>query len=169
MGGRNASNLPLGGGQPFLKASQQPAFEQRRRLARDESLARTLDSTDDRFGPVASHRVGGEGHSGRICFDLPLDENGHTSCSLWRLSSTVGSNTTTERRNEDSSHGCQQDVRPAHVEHRLVLPSKGSIGQVFVDPGGADCQRDIAESLCCGEQSIDNICWQRCSSYSFRA
>ncbi len=29
MGGRNTSNLPLVGGQPFLEASQQPAFEQR--------------------------------------------------------------------------------------------------------------------------------------------
>ena len=55
----------------------------RRRLAGNQPLARTMDSTYDHLGTVTSYRIGGEGYSSRRCFNLALDEDGHTaSCVL---------------------------------------------------------------------------------------
>ena len=128
-----------------------------RRLAADQPLARTLDSADDRLGPVASHRVGGEGHAGCRGFDLALDEDGHTGSRVLSLGCMVDGDTGTESGGEDSSHGSDQGLCSIHIEDRFVLPGEGGFGQVFGTPRGADCQGNIAERVGCRQQSLGNI------------
>src|SRR5579864_8565335 len=59
------------------------------RLAGNQPLARTMDSTNDHLGTLAGHRVGGEGYSSRRCFDLALDEDGHTAPRMLFLRAIV--------------------------------------------------------------------------------
>ena len=83
-----------------------------------------MESTDDHLGTVTSHRISGEGYSSRYCFNLALDEDGHTASRVLSLRGMVDGHTMTEGGGEDALHGSHQGLCPAHVEDCLILPGE---------------------------------------------
>jgi hypothetical protein len=111
-----------------------------RRGAGDEPIAGADDRVDHDTAAFAGHRVGGERHARRAGRHHRLNQDGEPR----RRPSRVRGHAYVERRAPTDPNRVEQRTVATHVEHRREQTGVGGLGAVFVHPGRADGERNVA-------------------------